>query len=72
MDIVGYDKYNASANNPNESAISSTFNSLVGMYNKYGKMIALSECDTIPALDNMTSENAYWLYFCPWYEGDED
>ena len=72
VDIVGYDKYNASANNPNESAISSTFNSLVGMYNKYGKMIALSECDTIPALDNMTSENAYWLYFCPWYEGDQD
>lgn len=72
VDLVGYDKYNASANNPNESAISSTFNGLVDMYNKYGKMIALSECDTIPAVDNMTSENAYWLYFCPWYEGDQD
>lgn len=72
VDIVGYDKYNASANNPNESAISSTFNSLVDMYNKYGKMIALTECDTIPALENMTGENAYWLYFCPWYEGDQD
>ncbi len=71
VDIVGYDKYNASANNPNESAISSTFNSLVDMYNKYGKMIALTECDTIPSVDNMTGENAYWLYFCPWYEGDD-
>ncbi len=72
VDIVGYDKYNASANNPNESAISSTFNSLVEMYNKYGKMIALTECDTIPSIENMTGENAYWLYFCPWYEGDQD
>ncbi len=72
VDIVGYDKYNASANNPNESAISTTFNSLVEMYNKFGKPIALTECDTIPSVENMTAENAYWLYFCPWYEGDQD
>ncbi len=70
VDLVGYDKYNATANNPNESAISSTFNGLVDMYNKYGKMVAMMECDTIPSVENMTSENAYWLYFCPWYEDD--
>lgn len=72
VDLVGYDKYNASANNPNESAISSTFNGLVDRYNDYGKMIAMMECDTIPSIENMLSESAYWLYFCPWYEGDDD
>ncbi len=72
VDIVGYDKYNASANNPNESAISSTFFNLVDMYGGAGKIVALTECDTIPSIDAMLEEGAYWSYFCPWYEGDED
>ncbi len=72
VDIVGYDKYNASANNPNESAISSTFFNLVDMYGGAGKIVALTECDTIPSIDAMLEEGAYWSYFCPWYEGDQD
>ncbi len=72
VDIIGYDKYNASANNPNESAISSTFFNLVDMYGGSGKIVALTECDTVPSIDAMLEEGAYWSYFCPWYDGEED
>lgn len=68
VDLVGYDKYNATAGNPNESAIGSTFYSLVDMYSGSGKMISMAECDTIPSVENMLTEQAYWLYFCPWFE----
>ena len=30
-------------------------------------MLAISECDTVPTVENMTVEDAGWLYFCPWY-----
>ena len=65
VDLVAYDKYNAGSE-PNESAISSTFYGLVDKYDSK-KMVALAECDTIPAVENMVAESAYWLYFCPWY-----
>ena len=35
-------------------------------------MVSMSENDTIPAVDNMIVEDAYWLYVCPWYDGGED
>lgn len=71
VDIVGYDKYNATnwstgTTSPNESAISGTFYNLVDMYDGK-KLIAMSENDTIPRLDNLIEESAGWLYFCPWY-----
>lgn len=71
VDLIGYDKYNAKNWStgtvaPNESAISSTFFGLLKMYDS-SKMIALMECDTIPSIQNMVDESAYWLYFCPWY-----
>lgn len=71
VDIIGYDKYNAKnwttgVTTPNESAISSTFYGLIKMYNNT-KMIAMMENDTIPSVENMISEGAYWLYFMPWY-----
>ncbi len=71
VDIIGYDKYNAydwttGSATPNESAISSTFYSLISMYDNT-KMIAMMENDTIPSVENMTEEGAYWLYFMPWY-----
>ena len=66
VDIVGYDKYNAKDGLPNLSAISATFYSLVSGVNG-NKMVTMSENDTIPSLDNLTSEKAGWLYFCPWY-----
>ena len=78
VDLVAYDKYNCtdwSTGNPvlnhNDSAISGTFYNLVDMYDGK-KMVAMSENDSIPTLDNLLSEKAGWLYFCPWYDGGSD
>lgn len=70
VDIVAYDKYNANGG-PNLSAISDIFNALYNMTDG-GKMVSMAENDTIPSVDNMTVEDAYWLYVCPWYDGGED
>ena len=73
VDIVAYDKYNVENNRddglssgPNVSAISRIFNYLYNLVDG-GKMLAISECDTVPTVENMTVEDAGWLYFCPWY-----
>lgn len=73
VDIVGYDKYNTIYNRydglsgvPNEDAISSIFYQLVDLTNG-SKMVAMTENDTIPSVQNLTEEKAGWLYFCPWY-----
>lgn len=66
VDIVGYDKYNAADGMPNLSSISSTFYSLVQSTNGQ-KMVAMTENDTIPSLENLLKDKASWLYFCPWY-----
>lgn len=73
VDIVAYDKYNVENNRddglssgPNVSAISRIFNYLYNLIDG-GKMLAISECDTVPTVENMTVEDAGWLYFCPWY-----
>ena len=31
-------------------------------------MVAMAENDSIPSMNNMEVEHAYWLYFCPWYD----
>ena len=31
------------------------------------KLVAMSENDTIPRVENLINEKAAWLYFCPWY-----
>ncbi len=74
VDIVAYDKYNVQYNRddgktggPNLSAISAIYNYLVELTDG-GKMVAMTENDTIPSLENMIVENANWLYFCPWYD----
>lgn len=66
VDIIGYDKYNAVDGQPNLSSISSTFYSLV-QSTKGQKMVAMSENDSIPSLENLVNDKAAWLYFCPWY-----
>lgn len=73
VDIVAYDKYNVDYNRgdgltsgPNVSAISSIFNYIYNLVDG-GKMIAMSENDTVPTVENMIIEDAGWLYFCPWY-----
>ena len=66
VDLVGYDKYNAVDGLPNLSSISSTFYSLVKSTDGK-KMVAMTENDTIPSLENLLNDKASWLYFCPWY-----
>jgi len=73
VDIVGFDKYNTVYNRydglsgvPNEDAITSTFYQLVGL-SSGTKMVAMTENDTIPSVQNLTEEKAGWLYFLPWY-----
>ncbi len=66
VDIVGYDKYNAADGMPNLSSIASTFYSLVKGTNGE-KMVAMTENDSIPSLENLVNDKAAWLYFCPWY-----
>ena len=68
VDFQGCDKYNAINNNdPNPSAISATFYSMVAQ-TKGQKMVVMSENDTIPSLENLVKDKAAWLYFCPWYQ----
>lgn len=66
VDMIGYDKYNAVDGLPNLSSIASTFYSLVQSTNGQ-KMVAMTENDSIPSLENLINDKAGWLYFCPWY-----
>ena len=73
VDLVGYDKYNTVYNRddglsgvPNENAITSIFYQLVDLTDGK-KMVAMTENDTIPSVENLTEEKSAWLYFCPWY-----
>jgi mannan endo-1,4-beta-mannosidase len=73
VDIVGYDKYNTIYNRndglsgvPNEDAITSIFYQLVDLSDGK-KMVAMTENDTVPSVQNLTEEKSGWLYFCPWY-----
>ena len=67
VDMVGCDKYNAADGKPNLSSIASTFYSLVKSTDGE-KMVAMTENDSIPSLDNLINDKAAWLYFCPWYQ----
>lgn len=73
VDIVGYDKYNTIYNRydglsgvPNEDAITSIFYQLVDLTDGT-KMVAMTENDTVPSVQNLIEEKSGWLYFCPWY-----
>ena len=66
VDIIGYDKYEGSPTNWGTSAATSLFLSLVN-YSNDTKMVALTENDVIPDIQNIVNEGAWWLYFCPWY-----
>lgn len=78
VDIVGFDKYNCVFNRtdglsncPNEDAISDTFYKLVDLTNNK-KLVAMPENDTVPSLENIFTEKAYWLYFCIWYDSNDE
>lgn len=78
VDIVGFDKYNTVYNRhdgktsgPNEDAESKIFYSLVD-YVDNKKMVSMPENSTVPSVENMTIEQAYWLYFCIWYDNGQE
>ncbi|OPZ92471.1 MAG: Mannan endo-1,4-beta-mannosidase [Firmicutes bacterium ADurb.Bin419] len=66
VDIVAYDKYEGSPSTWNTSAATTVFLSLVN-YTNDTKMVAMTENDVIPDIQNIVNEQAWWLYFCPWY-----
>ncbi|WP_110463617.1 glycosyl hydrolase [Ruminiclostridium sufflavum] len=66
VDIVAYDKYEGSPYTWKTSSASSVFLTLVNDTNDT-KMVAMSENDIIPDIKNIVNEQAWWLYFCPWY-----
>ncbi|MBR3269606.1 MAG: beta-mannosidase [Oscillospiraceae bacterium] len=77
VDIVAYDKYNTQYNRhdgktsgPNLDAETGIFYKLVDFVDG-DKMVAMAENDSVPSMDNMTVEHAYWLYFCPWYDSQD-
>ncbi|MEN8905422.1 MAG: glycosyl hydrolase, partial [Clostridiales bacterium] len=66
VDIVAYDKYEGSPYKWETSAATTAFLTLVN-YTKDTKMVAMTENDIIPDIQNIVNEGAWWLYFCPWY-----
>ncbi len=66
VDIVAYDKYEGSPYTWKTSAATTAFLTLVND-TKDTKMVAMTENDVIPDIQNIVNEGAWWLYFCPWY-----
>ncbi len=66
VDIVAYDKYEGSPYTWKTSAATTAFLTLVNDTNDT-KMVAMTENDVIPDIQNIVNEGAWWLYFCPWY-----
>ena len=62
MDIVAYDKYEGSPYRWGTSAASTIFLALVN-YTNDTKMVAMTENDVIPDIQNIVNEEAWWLYF---------
>ncbi|MCQ2416256.1 MAG: beta-mannosidase [Oscillospiraceae bacterium] len=78
VDIAAYDKYNVKYNRhdgkssgPNLDAESGIFYKLVNFV-EGNKMVAMAENDSIPSLNNLEVEHAFWLYFCPWYDSEQE
>lgn len=66
VDMVAYDKYEGSPYQWGTDPATSVFLTLVNDTNDT-KMVAIAECDKIPAIEGMVNEGAWWSYFCPWY-----
>lgn len=78
VDMVGFDKYDTIYNRhdgltsgPNEDCNSGVFWSLVD-FTGNNKLVAMPENSTIPSVKNMTVEHANWLYFCTWYDDEQE
>jgi mannan endo-1,4-beta-mannosidase len=62
VDIVGRDLYKQG----DHSSQINEFNALNTLYGTK-KMITLSECGSMPDVDNLTADGAAWSWFMPWY-----
>ena len=62
VDIVGRDIYKEG----DHSSHINEFNSMNTIYKKK-KMIAMSECGSMPDVDNLVKDGAAWSWFMPWY-----
>lgn len=62
VDIVGRDHYNQG----DHSSRIGEFNILATLYGNK-KMITLSECGSMPDVDNVVKDAAGWSWFMPWY-----
>ena len=76
VDLVGYDKYNVQyhrhdgkTSGPNEDAESAIYWSMVDLVGN-NKMVSIAENDCLPSIENLQIEQAKWLYFCTWYDGE--
>lgn len=68
VDIVGYDGYDGNnADNP----FKSQYDTLKGRFNGK-KIIALTETGTIPNVELMHEQNAWWSFFTTWNSGGEN
>jgi len=65
FDYADMPDYNISST-PCDGNATTVFLTLVNDTNDT-KMVALSELDKIPDIQNIGNEGAWWLYFCPWY-----
>ena len=62
VDIVGYDGYDGkNANNPFKSQFATIKNRHDGK-----KLVGLTETGTIPNIESMQKENAWWAFFVTW------
>lgn len=62
VDIVGRDIYKQG----DHSSHVTEFNTMNLLYNSK-KMVTLSECGSIPDVDNLIRDKAAWSWFMPWY-----
>jgi mannan endo-1,4-beta-mannosidase len=62
VDIVGRDIYKTG----DHSSQLTEFNSLNALY-QTKKMITLSECGSMPDVDDLVKDSAAWSWFMPWY-----
>lgn len=65
VDIIGIDLYSQSS----ASTIYGFYSTLTKQYPD--KMIALSECGTVADISDQWSAGCKWLWFMPWYDGDD-
>ena len=78
VDIVGYDKYNVVYNRHDGKTSGANYDAesriFYSLYNwvKGHKMVSMPENDSVPSIQNMKVEHANWLYFCPWYDSDQE